>query len=128
MVRHVFDGALLTVIGWVNRAVFWISRHRVRLYRFSGMPCVRLTVTGSDTPLGEIVMVSYLPDGDDYIVLARDGDVGELAALSTATEATAEIRDDRHVPVDIAMLTDVAERSAVLDRLLRHASIHERYQ
>jgi hypothetical protein len=128
MVRHAIDRVLLTVIGWVNRLVFWASRHQLVLYRFGGMPGVLLTVIGPGTPLGEIVMVGYLPDGDDYIVMACDTELGELAALRTATAATAEITHDQHVTVDITMLTDEAERAALLDRLLRRAPIYLRYE
>ena len=68
--RQAIDTALLSIIGCVNQAVFSASRGRVVLYRFHGMPCVLLTVTGPAAPVGETAVVGYLPDGDDYIVLA----------------------------------------------------------
>jgi hypothetical protein len=50
-VRQAIDTALLSIIGCVNQAVFSASRGRVVLYRFHGMPCVLLTVTGPAAPV-----------------------------------------------------------------------------
>lgn len=125
--RHAIDTALLSIIGCVNQAVFSASRGRVVLYRFHGMPCVLLTVTGPAAPVGETAVVGYLPDGDDYIVLAAEAETSLLAALCTATAATAE-RANQQIPVDITMLTGEAQRAALLNRLLKHASINERHR
>lgn len=127
-VRHAIETVLLLAIGRVNQAMFWATRGRVVLYRFYGRPDVLLTVTGPDAPAGEVMGVGYLPDGDDYIVLATDAETGERAALRTATAATAELTPDQHVAVDITMLTDDAERAVLLDRLLRRASLDERHE
>jgi hypothetical protein len=126
--RHAVDTVLLWVIGRLNQAVFWASRHRVLLYRFHGKPGVLVTITGPGIPQGTTVVVGYLPDGDDYVVLASDAEIGELAAIRTATAATAELAPGQHVAVDITILTNDAERSAILDRLLRHASLNERHE
>jgi hypothetical protein len=124
-VRQAIYTALLSIIGCVNQAVFSASRGRVVLYRFGGMRCVLLTVTGPAAPVGETVVVGYLPDGDDYIVLAAETETSLPAALRTAASATAELANQQ-IPVDITVLTDDTERAALLNRLLKHASIYER--
>jgi hypothetical protein len=126
-VRQAIDTALLSIIGCVNQAVFSASRGRVVLYRFHGMPCVLLTVTGPAAPVGETAVVGYLPDGDDYIVLAAEAETSLFTALRTATAATAE-RANQQIPVDVTMLTGEAQRAALLNRLLKHASIDERHR
>jgi hypothetical protein len=126
-VRQAIDTALLSIIGCVNQAVFSASRGRMVLYRFHGMPCVLLTITGPAAPVGETVVVGYLPDGDDYIVLAAEAETSLPTALRTATAATAE-RTNQQIPVDITMLTGEAQRAALFNRLLKHASIDERHK
>jgi hypothetical protein len=126
-VRQAIDTVLLSIIGCVNQAVFSASRGRVVLYRFHGLPCVLLTVTGPAAPVGETAVVGYLPDGDDYIVLAAEAETSLLTALRTATAATAE-RANQQIPVDITMLAGEAQRAALLNRLLKHASIDERHK
>jgi hypothetical protein len=127
VVRQAIDGALLSIIGCVNVAVFSASRGRVVLYRFRGRPGVRLTITGPVTPVGETVSVGYLPDGDDYIVLAAETEASLPIALRTAASVTVELTH-QDVPADITMLADETERAALLNRLLKRASIHERYE
>ena len=124
--RQSIDTVLLSIIGRVNKTVFSASRGRVVLYRFHGRPCVRLTVTGPDTPLGQTLVAGYLPDDNDYVVLAADTEAGLPAALRTATAATAGVTRQQ-VPVDITMLTDDTDRAALLNRLLKRASIDERH-
>lgn len=124
--RQAIDTALLSIIGRVNKAVFSASRGRVVLCRFRGRPCVHLTVTGPDAPLGQTLIAGYLPDGDDYVVLAAETETGLPAALRTATAATAGVTRQQ-VPADITMLTDDTDRAALLNRLLRRASIDERH-
>jgi hypothetical protein len=68
-VRQAIDMALLFIIGCANKTVYSASRGRVVLYRFRGGLGALLTVTGPAASVGEIVVVGYLPDGDDYIVL-----------------------------------------------------------
>jgi hypothetical protein len=125
-VRQVVDTALVFIIGCVNRAVYAASRGRVVLYRFHGMPGALLTITGPAAPVAQTLVVGYLPDGDDYIVLAARGNTGLVTALRTATAATVELAG-RQVPVTITMLINDTERGALLNRLLKHASIEERH-
>jgi len=126
-VRQAIDTALLSIIGCVNQAVFSASRGRVVLYRFRGRPGVLLTITGPAAPVGETAGVAYLPDGDDYIVLAVEAETSLLTALRTATAATAELANQQ-IPVDITTLTDDTQRAALLNRLLKHASMDERHE
>ncbi|MFI6392389.1 hypothetical protein ACIBHY_33955 [Nonomuraea sp. NPDC050547] len=123
--RQAIDTALLSIIGYANQAVFAISRGHVVLYRFHGLPGALLTVTGQDEHVGETMMVGYLPDGDEYIVLATEAETAISAALQTATAATLF---DQQVPVDITMLTDATERTAALKRVLKQASLSERHE
>ncbi|MFI0420136.1 hypothetical protein [Spongiactinospora sp. 9N601] len=123
--RHAFDTALLSIIGYINRVVFTVSRGRLVFYRIHGMPGARLTIKGPDAPLGEIVMVCYLRDGNDCIVLAAESETRLPIALRTATAAALF---DQEVPVDVALLTKDAERGPVLKRVLGKASIYERHQ
>ena len=125
--RQAIDTALLSIIGCVNKAVFSASRGRVVLYRFHGMPGLLLTVTGPAADGGETAVVGYLPDGDDYIILAAEAEASLLTALRTATTAIAE-RTNKQIPVDITMLTDETLGAALLNRLLKHASIDERHE
>lgn len=125
--RQAIDTALLSIIGCVNQAVFSASRGRVVLYRFRGRPGVLLTITGPAAPVGETAGVAYLPDGDDYIVLAVEAETSLLTALRTATAATAELANQQ-IPVDITTLTDDTQRAALLNRLLKHASMDERHE
>lgn len=117
----------MSIIGGVNQVVFSASRGRVVLYRFRGRPGVLLTITGPAAPAGETVAAGYLPDGDDYIVLAPEAEAGLRAALRTATAATAELANQQ-IPVDITMLTGETQRAALLNRLLKRASIDERHE
>jgi hypothetical protein len=126
-VRQAINAALLSILGCVNQAVYSASRGRVVLYHFRGRPGVLLTITGPAAPVGETMGVGYLPDGDDYIILAAKADTSLPTALRTATAATAELANQQ-IPVDITMLTDDTERAALLSRLLKHASIDERHE
>lgn len=130
--RQAIDGALLSVIGWVNVAVFSASRHRVILYHFRGRPDMSLTIASPAARVSETADVGYLTDGDDYIVLAAGAGagpaagVGFLAALRTATVATADF-GNQQIPGDVTALTDETERAVLLRRMLKHASVDERH-
>jgi hypothetical protein len=99
----------------------------VVLYRFHGRSGVLLTFTGPAAPAGDTVMVGYLRDGNDLVVLDAGGGTGLLARFQNARFVTAEI-EGRDVPVGITVLDDDAERAALLERLRRRASIYERWQ
>lgn len=68
LVTYALDAALVHVIGAVNVAVFRVSRGRVVLHRFGGTPHARLTQIGQ-VPELDPPLVSYLRDGDDFILL-----------------------------------------------------------
>jgi len=126
--RRILDEAILSAIGQVNRLVFGLSRGRVILYRFHGVPAILLTITTPAEPLGRMVGAACLPDDDGYLILARPLQEAELSALmnsSTAVEA-ARGPDETTVPADLNRLTDPAERSALLKRVLSRASMDER--
>ena len=89
--RQAVEAAFLSVIGYVNRAVFFVSRGRVVPYRFHGTSCVFLNLTGPATPAGQTVRAGYLPDGADYVILAAEADDGLTTALRAATSATIEL-------------------------------------
>jgi hypothetical protein len=89
------------------------------------MPGELLTITGPAAPAGETVMVSYLLDGEDYIVLAAEAETRLPATLRTATAATLT---DQQIPVGITTLTADTERAALLSRLLKQASLYERHE
>jgi hypothetical protein len=126
-VRQSVEAAFLHLIGYVNRAVFFASRGRVVPYRFHGTSAVNLTVTGPAAPAGQILMVSYLPDGADYVVVAAETDDPLATALRAATSATIEVAVQR-IPVDIVILPRDSERAVLLKRLLQQVSIHERHE
>lgn len=71
--------------------------------------------------------VSYLPDGDDYVVLTAETNHRLATALHAATSATIELAS-QDIPVDILVLADETERVLLLKRLLKHVSIHERHE
>jgi hypothetical protein len=123
-VRHTVEEAFLSLIGYVNRAVFFASRGRVVPYRFHGTSAVLVTITGPATPAGQTVSVSYLPDGADYVVLADDG---LATALRAATSATIE-KAGQAIPVDVVMLPRDSGQAVLLQRLLEQVSIHERHE
>ena len=125
--RQALDAVFLSIIGCVTKAAFSASRGHVVLYRFRGRSGVLLTIAGPAAPAGETVGVGYLPDGDDYIVLAAETEVSLPIVLRTATSATAELAN-QDIPVDIAMLAGETERAVLLNRLLKRASIHERHE
>ncbi|MFI0349500.1 hypothetical protein [Actinomadura sp. 9N407] len=130
--RQAVDMATLTVIGWVNKAVFSASRGRVVLYRFHGISAVLLTITGPSTPLGDTVMAGFLADGDDLIVvdsevIDSEAGTGLSVKLRASTSVTAEIMG-KDVPVDVTVLTHDPERAALLERLLKRSSIQERHR
>ena len=132
--RHAIDEVLLSIIGWVNQAVFSATRGRVVLYRFhgrggGGRPMVVLTISGPGAPVGQTLHVGFLPDGDDYVVLApAETDFGLATALRIATAVTVELGPDQQIPADVTMLTDYTERASLFKRLLKQASIEERYE
>jgi hypothetical protein len=126
-VRQAVEEAFLSIIGYVNRAVFFASRGRMVPYRFNGTSAVLLTITGPATPAGETVMAGYLPDGADYVVLTTETDDRLATALRAATSATIELAG-QNIPVDIVMLPRDSERVALLQRLLQQVSIHARHE
>jgi hypothetical protein len=126
-VRYAVEEAFLSLMGYVNRAVFFASRGRRVPYRFHGTNAVLLTITGPATPAGETVSAGYLPDGADYVVLAAETDDRLAAALRAATSATIGL-PGQDIPVDIVMLPRDSERAVLLQRLLQQVSIHERHE
>jgi hypothetical protein len=127
LVRQAVEEAFLSMIGYVNRAVFFASRGRLVPYRFHGSSAVLVTITGPATPGGQTVSVGYLPDGADYVVLATETDDGLTTALRAATSATIELAG-QDIPADIVMLPRDTERAVLLQRLLEQVSIHERHE
>lgn len=124
--RHVLDSVLIRIIGQVNRLVFVLSRGRVILYRSFGFPGRVLTLVGPQGRTGKSMLVSCLPDQDDYIVMVSEREDSSLReALETCTAASMECGND-WVAVDVAMLSDRNERSTLLRQLMRRASIAER--
>jgi hypothetical protein len=104
-----------------------VQPHQMVLCPFRGRDGVLLTVTGPAAPTSETLIVGYLPDGDDYIILAAQSETGLPTALRTATSTTAELANQQ-ISVDIAMLTNDTDRAALLNRLLKHVSIDERHE
>ena len=125
--RKAVEEAFLSIMGYVNRAVFFASRRRMVPYRFHGTNAVILTITGPATPAGETLSVSCLRDGVDHVVLAAETDDGLTTALRAATSATIELAG-QDIPADIAMLPRDTERAVLLQRLLQQVSIHERHE
>jgi hypothetical protein len=126
--RHILDGVVLGAVGQVNRLVFGLSRGRVILHGFHGVPGILLTVTTPADPLGRMAGAACLPDDDSYLLLARPLQEPELCALldsSTAVEA-ARGPGETAVPADLDRLTDPVERTTVLKRVLSRASMEER--
>lgn len=126
--RYGIEAVLLWVMGCVNRVVFWVSGGRVIPYRFGGGDALLLMVVGSDGVPGEPMMVSYLSDGDDYVVMATAAEASGLAALQTTAVGIAELTPDQRVGVSICALTNDAERAALRDRLLGRVSLNERHE
>ncbi|WP_049566594.1 hypothetical protein [Nonomuraea sp. SBT364] len=126
--RHILDGVLLGVIGQVNRLMFALSRGRVVLYKFRGVPGILLTVTAPTAPLGRMTDAVCLPDDDSYLVLARPLQEAEFCALLDSSTAVEAMRGpgETAVPAALDKLTDSAERTAVLKRVLSRASMEER--
>jgi hypothetical protein len=126
--RRILDEVILSVIGQVNRLVFGLSRGRIVLYRFRGVPT--LTVTTPADPLGEMVSVACLPDDDSYLVLVHPLHEAGLRALLDSSRAVEAARgpDQAAIPADLDRLTDPAERSALLKQALSQASMQERAQ
>lgn len=115
---------MLFLIGLVNRAVFAVTRGRVVLYRFGGMPGVMVELA----PHGGPDIVASFQDDEDHVLLAEDGDGGALVeSLRSATSARAEV-GGRWYPVGIVVVDDGSERERLLERLLGQASIDERYE
>ncbi|WP_460355938.1 hypothetical protein [Actinoallomurus acanthiterrae] len=154
---YALDAVLVHVIGAVNVVVFRMSRGRVLVHRFDGPPHVRLTEIGQ-VPELDPLWVDYLRDGDDYVlfVAARQSDERWVRDLRAATSATVEIEEGtarsavsvvgdgeevrrlreeagdgvvtREIDADVFPVVDEAERSAVAARLLKGASLDERYE
>ncbi|WP_326822989.1 nitroreductase/quinone reductase family protein [Streptosporangium sp. NBC_01756] len=128
----VVETVMVHLIGGVNSTVFHIAGGRVVLYRFRGLPGLLLTVIGSRTPRLRTVMVPFLRDGDDYIVLAdrdtagRPGWAAELLAVEPTDVVTVEV-EGRSFDVDVARL-DQADHAAMLDRHLKYLSLGERHE
>lgn len=126
--RHVVDSVLIKIIGWVNRLVFVLSRGRVVLYRSFGFPGRVLTIVGPQDDSGRALIVSCLPDDDDYIIMVGEQEDASLReALGTCATASMEV-GNHWVPVDVSMLGDQSERSDLLNQLMRKASISERHE
>lgn len=117
------DRALLFVIGLVNRTVFAVTRGRIVLYRFGGMPAVMVELE----PLGGPEVIASFRDGEDHVLLAEDADGALVESLRSATSARVEA-GGRWYPVGIVMVEDGGERERLLKRVLKQASISERYE
>ena len=128
----IVETVMVHLIGGINWTVFHLTGGRVVLYRFRGLPGLPLTMISSRTSRLRTVMVPYLRDGDDYIVLAnrdtaaRPGWAAELLAVEPADVVTVEI-EGRSFDVDVARL-DQADHAAMLDRLLKHLPLGERHE
>lgn len=157
---YVLDSILIHVIGVVNVAVFRLSRRSVVLYRFRGMPHVRLTQIG-EIPELDPPLVDYLRDGDDYVLLVptrasapewlrevreatsvtlevEEGTVRSAVSVVVEGEAdTEEVRrlrervhdgaTTREMDADVFPVAGEAEQATVATRLLKGASLEERY-
>ncbi|WP_252844576.1 hypothetical protein [Actinoallomurus purpureus] len=157
---YVLDAVLVHVIGAANVAVFRVSRGRVVLHRFGGMPYARLTRIGQ-VPELDPPFVDYLRDGDDFVLLvpARASEPGWVRDVRSATSVTLEIEEgiertavsvvgdgeadaekarrlreqvrdgatQRQLDADVFPVIGEAEQSKVAARLLKSASLDERY-
>jgi len=125
---RILDWVVLGTIGQVNRLVFGLSRGRVVLYRFRGIPEILLAVATPADPLGRMVSAACLLDDNSYVVLARPLQEAEMSGLlgSSTGVKVARWSGETAVPADLDRLTDPAERAAVLKRALSRASIEER--
>ncbi|WP_433345000.1 nitroreductase/quinone reductase family protein [Microtetraspora malaysiensis] len=128
----VVETVMVHLIGGINWTVFRVTGGRVVLYRFRGLPSLLLTMIGPRTPRLRTVLVPYLRDGDDYVVLAdpdttgRPGWAAELLAVEPADVVTVEL-EGRSFDVDVAKLGQ-ADHAAMLDRLLKYLSLGERHE
>ncbi|MFD0689099.1 hypothetical protein [Actinomadura fibrosa] len=127
---RVLDGVVLSAIGQVNRLMFGLSRGRVVLVRFDGVPGLLLTVRTLAEPLGKTVSVACLPDGDLYLVLAHPLEAAEIIALLDASTGVEAARgpDETAVPADIDALTSPAERAVAMRRVLSRTSMETRVE
>ncbi|GIH73506.1 hypothetical protein Mth01_57590 [Sphaerimonospora thailandensis] len=65
---------VVTVVGALNRLVFSLTRGRIVLYKFTGMPAVTLMIAGPEVGYAERAVLPCLPDGEMHVVLKYERD------------------------------------------------------
>ncbi|WP_214412665.1 nitroreductase/quinone reductase family protein [Sphaerisporangium fuscum] len=128
------DAALVRLLEGVNLMVFHSTRGRFLPYRFGGLPALALTVIGRRTPELCTVWVTYIPDGDTYVLL-MDGHaaeqpvwVGDLFDSEPTDIVTVEIDHDRSFEVEVSRLDSEEQRAETLRRLLARLPLVERFE
>lgn len=154
---YALDAILIHAMGAVNMAVFRISRGRVVLHRFSGTPGARLTEIGDLPELDPPSVGYLRDGDDYVLLVpARTSEPGWLRDVRNATSVTLEIQHGtecsavamvgkgevdteaafrervhsagtQRIRADVLPVVGEAEQSKVLARLLKGASLDERY-
>ncbi|WP_433423599.1 hypothetical protein ACQP1V_16140 [Microtetraspora malaysiensis] len=76
---------VVTVVGALNRFVFSLTRGRILLYKFTGMPSVTLMIARPEMGHAERAVLSCLPDGETHVVLRHERRMHPADALLTGS-------------------------------------------
>ena len=110
---------------WLYRATRGLIGHRA-----AGLASLLLTTTGRRSGAERTVALTYVPDGDDYVVVASNGGADRHPAwwlnLQAHPEASVQVGASR-VPV-VAHAADAEERRRLWPMLTASNPFYERYE
>jgi deazaflavin-dependent oxidoreductase (nitroreductase family) len=121
--------SLMRAVGRISVALYRVSGGRIG-GRVMGLPVLLLTVAGRRTGVARTTPVSYLPDGDRYVVTGSGGgSVTEpqwFRNLRAASVAQIEV-GSRKLTVSVS-IADGPDRDALWQTLLAQTSNFAKYQ
>jgi deazaflavin-dependent oxidoreductase (nitroreductase family) len=123
------ESGLWKVINKVHTAVYRATGGVIGAHA-AGLSSLLLTTTGRRTGESRTVALTYVPDGDDYVVVASNGGADRHPAwwlnLERAPRATVQVGRDV-VPV-VAHAADPHERARLWPKLTEANPFYTRYE
>ncbi len=123
------ESGIWKVISAVHTWLYRVTRGRIG-HEAGGLASLLLTTTGRRSGTKRTVALTYVPDGDDYVVVASNGGADRHPAwwlnLQTAPAAIVQVGPDV-VPV-VAHAADPAERQRLWPTLTAANPFYSRYE
>ncbi len=123
------ESGLWKVINAVHTRLYRVSRGLLG-HRAAGLASLLLTTTGRRSGAPRTVALTYVPDGEDYVVVASNGGADRHPAwwlnLREAPRATIQVGRDV-VPI-VAHAADPHERARLWPKLTAANPFYARYE